>query len=79
MRRRTGTEPATARSPLRLRMILAGFGLVACLVLAGWAWAQATGRAAGPLRGVAVLAIVGALSAIVDLVVLRHRWQHRKP
>src|SRR5918993_3834028 len=35
---RSGTEPATARSPLRLRMVLAVFGIAVCGLVAVLAW-----------------------------------------
>ena len=76
MARRTGTEPQTVRSPLRLRMVLAGFGLIACTVAAvsllGKAQHQA-GSTSTALTVAAAVAGVGALVAIVDLAVLAGR------
>ncbi|GGX33917.1 hypothetical protein GCM10010297_64170 [Streptomyces malachitofuscus] len=76
---RTGTEPVTARSPLRLRLLLAGLFLP--LFLAGSAlfsvWAadadagDSPGR--GPLVFLAVVCFVLALTALVDLVVVLRR------
>jgi hypothetical protein len=82
MRRdRTGTEPATARSPLRLRVALAAFGLVACVTLATWLLAHRASHPAGSFRTealvLAVLAVAGAVAAVVDLVVLGRRLRHR--
>lgn len=75
-RTRTGTEPSTARSPQRLRLVLAGFGVVACgvatvvfLVLAG----QHHGGTRTVLQVLAAAAVVGAVVAVVDAVVLVRR------
>ena len=80
MARRTGTEPQTARSPLRLRMVLAGFGLIACTVAAVFFLDEAqhqAGSTSTALTVAAAAAGVGALVAIVDLVVLARRWRLR--
>jgi hypothetical protein len=66
-RGRTGTEPATARSPLRLRLVLAVVGAVLCAAFAVGAltapdrpdWLLGTGVVA------AVLAVVGLVDALV--------------
>jgi hypothetical protein len=66
---RTGNEPSTARSPLRLRLGLALFGLVTSVAAVG----LLAGRA--PLVFVLLFAALG-LSAAVDVaVVLRHLRQ----
>ncbi|GAA0501056.1 DUF6343 family protein [Streptomyces stramineus] len=63
---RTGSEPVTARSPLRLRCALAGWGLV-------WAVAGAVLFARAGHSGWAVACAVLAAVAAVDLVlVVRH-------
>lgn len=72
---RSGTEPLSARSPLRLRAILSGLALIAGLVVAvvfGLWGARGTGPGAGPW---VVAAIGGALAliAVVDLLVIRRR------
>lgn len=75
-RGRTGTEARTARSPLRLRLVLAAFGLAVCTVLA-IAWftvaAPPTGSRA-PGWALAVLALLAAL----DLVVVSRRLRRRR-
>jgi MFS family permease len=65
---RTGNEPSTARSPLGLRLVFAGFGLlaglagfVALLVAGEVGWALAFGA----------LAVVAALDAAVIVVRMR--------
>lgn len=76
---RTGTEPVTARSPLRLRLALAGIFLplfVAGCVLFG-VWAADAGPDDSPGRGPliflsAVCAFL-ALTAFVDLLVVLRR------
>ena len=80
MARRTGTEPQTARSPLRLRMVLAGFGLIACTLAAVSFLIEAqhqAGSTSTALTVAAAAAGVGALVAIVDLAVLGRRWRVR--
>lgn len=72
---RTGSEPLTARSALRLRLGLAAFGLI-------WAVGGAVGFAvAGHAVWAVVLAVV-AVVAVVDLFVVgRHLRQgpHYQP
>jgi hypothetical protein len=71
---RVGSEPANARSPLNLRLALAVLGLVLC---AGGAVAFLV---AGQRVPAAILG-VGALAAVVDIVVVqvrrvqRRRWE----
>ncbi|MEW1753108.1 DUF6343 family protein [Streptomyces angustmyceticus] len=77
--RRTGTEPVTAQSPLRLRRTLAAGALV--LLVAATVRLALAAHAAGPhsspgptvLLVLAVVCGVLALSALVDLVVLTRR------
>ncbi|MER6051512.1 DUF6343 family protein [Streptomyces sp. NPDC001793] len=83
MRRpRTGTEPVTARSPVRLRLIMASAALVVfAAATAGLViWAASAGPNTYPGRNaLLVLAVVCgilALLAAVDLVVLARR--HRR-
>ena len=74
-RGRTGTEPRTARSPLRLRLVLAAFGLVVCAVLAAL-WLRADpppGGSSAP--GWVLLAL--AVLALLDLVVVTARLRRR--
>ncbi len=81
MARRTGTEPRTARSPLRLRMVLAGFGVIACTAGAVFFLVEA-GHQGGSTSTAFIVAAaaagVGAVVAIVDLVVLMRRWRLRQ-
>ncbi|WP_338899730.1 DUF6343 family protein [Streptomyces sp. TG1A-60] len=77
--RRTGSEPRTALSALRLRLILAGVFLpffAAATVLFA-VWAANSGSADTPGSGaLTVLAVVCgalALTAVVDLVVVARR------
>ncbi|GAA0317224.1 DUF6343 family protein [Kineococcus aurantiacus] len=75
-RGRTGDEARTARSPLRLRLVLALFGLVVCTVLAV-AW-FAVDEPPGDSRAPGwVLAVLAALAA-VDLVVVSRRLRRRR-
>ena len=64
MRRRSGSEPATARSALTFRIVLASVGLV---VWGAAAVVFALGRLAGAF---VVVAAAGAVIAVVDLVVV---------
>ncbi|WUV83251.1 DUF6343 family protein [Streptomyces sp. NBC_01476] len=70
--RRSGSEPVQARSPLRLRLGLALFGVV-------WGAAAAVGFAwAGEPAWAAVVAAIGALAAIdAGLVIRRIRQGSR--
>jgi hypothetical protein len=73
MRRRSGSEPATARSALTFRMVLAFIGLVlwggAAVVFALGDW---------PVAFV-VIAAVGAAVALADLVVVARRKARGEP
>ncbi|GGR07893.1 DUF6343 family protein [Streptomyces pilosus] len=81
---RTGTEPVTARSPLRLRLLLAGVFLP--LLLAGCVLfgVRATdagpddspGR--GPLIFLSAVCAFLALTALLDLVVVRRRLRRER-
>ncbi|MGW5972475.1 DUF6343 family protein [Streptomyces sp. NPDC055186] len=81
---RTGTEPVTARSPLRLRLLLAGAFLplfTAAAVLFGL-WAAESGPGDSPGRGALVVLTVVcgvfALSAAVDLWVVIRRLRRER-
>ncbi|WP_217248964.1 DUF6343 family protein [Streptomyces sp. AC602_WCS936] len=82
---RTGTEPATAQSPLGLRLVLSVVFLP--LFLAGAAyfgvWAADAGPGDSPGRGgLVVLAVVCAafaLLAAADLMVVLRRLRHERP
>ncbi|BDH05178.1 hypothetical protein HEK131_24050 [Streptomyces seoulensis] len=75
-RERTGTEPVTARSPLKLRLILGVIGLLVFLLgtalFALWAGAVTEQDVPDPtqLTVLAVICGVLALLAAVDLVVV---------
>jgi hypothetical protein len=78
---RAGDEPATARSPLRLRLVLAAFGMLFCAAAAGgllWVAAAATAHRLLWLVAAAVFAAAGLVAA-VDLMVIvnRLRDEHR--
>ncbi|MGW7821619.1 DUF6343 family protein [Streptomyces puniciscabiei] len=82
--RRTGTEPATARSALRLRRLLSGVFLpLFAAATAGFAvWAARSGPGDSPGRGpLTVLAVVCGLLASVaalDLAVVTGRWRRER-
>lgn len=72
---RSGDEPGHARSPLRLRLGLAGFGLVTALL------AAAVVRSVAP-NAIVVVFLVLALVAMVDLIAIRRqirRGAHFQP
>jgi len=73
MRRRSGSEPATARSALTFRIVLASIGLVlwgpAAVLLALGDW---------PVAFV-VVAAAGAAIALVDLIVVVRRKARGEP
>ncbi|MEU3105100.1 DUF6343 family protein [Streptomyces griseoflavus] len=81
---RSGTEPVTARSPLRLRAVLAGVFLP--LFVAGCAlfavWAADAGPGDSPGRGplIFIAAVCGflALTALLDLVVVLRRLRRER-
>ncbi|MCW2612008.1 MAG: hypothetical protein QOC93_2068 [Actinomycetota bacterium] len=69
-RDRPGTEPATARSPLTLRAVLAAIAIVTCLVAAALVSAFDAG---GSPRWLVTLLLVVAVISVVDLVVVLRR------
>jgi hypothetical protein len=81
---RTGTEPLTAQSPLRLRLLLSGVFLplfaVATVLFALWAAGSGSGDSPGPgpLTAMAVLCGALALFAAVDLIVVRRRLRRER-
>ncbi|WP_432543337.1 DUF6343 family protein [Kineococcus sp. SYSU DK002] len=75
-RGRTGEEARTARSPLRLRLVLALFGLVVCTALAV-AWFTVDDPPGGSRAPGWVLAVLAGL-AVVDLVVVSRRLRRRR-
>ncbi|NUR92087.1 MAG: hypothetical protein HOY71_49135 [Nonomuraea sp.] len=76
LRNREGTEPVTARSPLRARRILSWIALVVATAAAVFfvVRAKSTGEAVWAWE--AAIAALVAVVAAVDLVVLRHRRAH---
>ncbi len=58
-------------SALNLRLLLAGFGLVACVALGVLSWLA-------DLRAIAVILFVVALTAVVDLVIIQRRRAARR-
>lgn len=81
---RTGTEPVTARSPLRLRLLLAGIFLplflAGCALFAVWAADAGPGDnpGRGPLTFLAVVCGVLALTALLDLLVVLRRLRRER-
>jgi membrane protein YdbS with pleckstrin-like domain len=73
-RDRAGTEPATARSPLTLRAVLAGSAVVTCLAAAALVSVYDAGGSPGWL--VTLLLVVAVLSAVDLVVVLRRLRRH---
>ncbi|RMI43741.1 DUF6343 family protein [Streptomyces triticirhizae] len=84
---RTGTEPITALSALRLRLLLSVIFtplFVAGAIVFGVWWARAEpGDAVGPdaLRVITLICAIAAVLALVDLVVVvrRRRRAARRP
>lgn len=81
---RSGTEPATARSPLGLRLLLSALYtplFVAGAVLFAW-WASkshgGSSPSSGELGAIAVICAVLSLLALADLTVVLHRREHEK-
>ncbi|MGP3968854.1 DUF6343 family protein [Streptomyces sp. 6N223] len=83
--RRTGTEPVTAFSDLRLRMLLSVIFtpvfVVATVLLCVW-WLNAepddpVGR--GPLGAAALICAAASVVAVIDLVVVRRRLRDAGP
>ncbi|MBW8794222.1 MAG: hypothetical protein JF597_11665 [Streptomyces sp.] len=81
---RTGTEPVTARSPLRLRLLLSGIFapvfVAATAYFAVWAADSGPGESPGrgPLTVLAVVCGVVALLALIDLVVVARRLRRER-
>ncbi|MEU9499382.1 DUF6343 family protein [Streptomyces sp. NPDC048196] len=83
-RRRSGTEPLTARSPLRVRMVLSAAAVVvfgagtACFAV--WSATAGTQDSPGPtaLLALAVVCGVLVLLAALDLVVLLRRIRRER-
>ncbi|MGN9838442.1 DUF6343 family protein [Nonomuraea sp. H19] len=81
LRNREGTEPLSARSPLRARRILSMVALVLGVAAAVFFATRAMSTGQEVWRWEAAIAAVVAIIAAIDLLVLRHRrsgGQHRK-
>ncbi|TMR93703.1 DUF6343 family protein [Nonomuraea basaltis] len=80
LRNREGTEPVSARSPLRARRILSLVALVLGVAAAVFFVTRAMSTREPVWAWEAAIAAAVAIIAAVDLVVLRHRrsrGQHR--
>ncbi|MFI8092494.1 DUF6343 family protein [Streptomyces sp. NPDC086080] len=81
---RTGTEPVTARSPLRLRLLLAALFLplfvAGCALFAVWAAGADPGDSPsrGPLIFISAVCGFLALTALLDLVVVLRRLRRER-
>ncbi|WP_327109327.1 DUF6343 family protein [Nonomuraea glycinis] len=78
LRNREGTEPATARSPVRVRRILSVTALVLTTVAAVFFVSRALSTGEEVWVWEAAIAAVVAVIAAVDLLVLRHRRSRRR-
>jgi len=76
LRNREGTEPVTARSPLRARRILSSIALVLATAAAVFFVVRAMSTGEQVWAWEAAIAAVVAVVAAVDLVVLRRRRAH---
>jgi hypothetical protein len=76
LRNREGTEPVTARSPLRARRILSLIALVVAAAAAIFFATRAMSTGAEVWRWEAGIAAAVAVIAAIDLAVLRHRRTH---
>ncbi|MEO3890089.1 DUF6343 family protein [Nonomuraea sp. B5E05] len=73
LRDRSGTEPVTARSPLRARRILSWVALVIAVVAGVFFLVRAMSTGEEVWRWEAAIAAAVAVVAAIDLVVLRRR------
>ncbi|MEV5553428.1 DUF6343 family protein [Nonomuraea wenchangensis] len=73
LRDRTGTEPTTARSPLRARRALSMVALVLGVAAAVFFAIRAMSTGEEVWRWEAAIAAAVAVVAAVDLLVIRHR------
>ncbi|MFB4279063.1 MULTISPECIES: DUF6343 family protein [unclassified Nonomuraea] len=73
LRNREGTEPLTARSPLRARRVLSLVALVLGVIAAVFFAVQAMNTGEEVWRWEAAIAAAVAVIAAIDLLVLRHR------
>lgn len=73
LRNREGTEPLTARSPLRARRVLSWIALIVATAAAVFFVVRAMSTGEQVWVWEAAIAAAVAVFAAVDLVVLRHR------
>ncbi|MBF8192904.1 hypothetical protein ITP53_45955 [Nonomuraea sp. K274] len=73
LRNREGTEPVSARSPLRARRLLSWVALILGVAAAVFFAVRAMSTGAEVWRWEAAIAAVVAVIAALDLLVLRHR------
>lgn len=78
LRNRAGTEPATARSPVRIRRILSLIALVLAVAAVVFFVSRAMSTGAELWIWEAAIAAAVAVIAAVDLLVLRHRRSRRR-
>ncbi len=78
LRNRAGTEPATARSPVRIRRILSLIALVLAVAAAVFFVSRAMSTGEELWFWEAAIAAAVAVIAAVDLLVLRHRRSRRR-
>jgi hypothetical protein len=78
LRNREGTEPATARSPVRIRRILSLIALVLAAAAAVFFVSRAMSTGEELWVWEAAIAAAVAIIAAVDLLVLRHRRSRRR-
>ncbi|MGN9782480.1 DUF6343 family protein [Nonomuraea sp. ZG12] len=78
LRNRAGTEPTTARSPVRVRRILSLAALVLATVAAVFFVSRALSTGEEVWVWEAAIAAAVAVIAAVDLLVLRHRRSRRR-
>lgn len=81
-RPRTGSEPVTARTATGARSGLAVFGVIACTVAAvvlGTLAMDRHGADRALLTVLSLLAVLGVVGGLVDLMVLRRRRHSGRP
>jgi hypothetical protein len=77
-RERSGDEPVTARSPLRVRALLSGVALPIALIAAGYFAVRAVREGEAVWWAEAIIAAAVALIAAIDLLVLSRRMGERR-
>lgn len=76
-RERSGTEPVTARSPLRVRALLSGVALPLAVIATVFFVVRGARSGAAVWWVEAAIAAAVAVVAAVDLVVIRKRMRER--